>query len=62
MMGHQERNEGLYMKRKDAEKGLESLREVYEETKLREGWYIVVSKIIGGSRKLENKKKKYRMK
>lgn len=54
MMGHQERNEGLYMKRKDAEKGLESLREVYEETKLREGCYIVVSKIIGGSRKLEN--------
>ena len=43
MLGQQASNEQLYMKRKDGGRGLKSLTEVYEETKLPAGCYIFVS-------------------
>ena len=43
LLGQQASNERLYMKRKDAGRGLESLRNVYEETRLRVGCYMFVS-------------------
>ena len=42
-MGRQESDERLYMKRKDGGRGLNSLRENYEETRLRVGCYMFVS-------------------
>ena len=53
MLGRQASDERLYMKRKDGRRGLKSLREVYEETRLRVGCLL---QIIGGLRKLGNKK------
>ena len=43
MLGRQTSDERLYMKRKDGGRGLKSLKEVYEETRLRVGCYIFVS-------------------
>ena len=43
MLVEQTRDEQLYMKRKDRGRGLNSLREVYEETRLRVGCYMFVS-------------------
>ena len=43
LLGQQASNERLYMKRKDSGRGLESLRNVYEETRLRVGCYMFVS-------------------
>ena len=43
MLGGQVTNERLYMKRKDVGRGLKSLREVYEETRLHVGCYMFVS-------------------
>ena len=43
MLGRQASDEQLYMKRKDGGRGLKSLREVYEETRLRVGCYLFVS-------------------
>ena len=43
MLGPQASNERLYMERKDGRRGLKSLREVYEETRLRVGCYMFVS-------------------
>ena len=43
MLGQQASDERLHMKRKDGERGLKSLREVYEETRLRVGCYMFVS-------------------
>ena len=43
MLGRQTSDERLYMKRKDGGRGLKSLKEVYEETRLRVGSYIFVS-------------------
>ena len=43
MLGRQASDERLYMKRKDGGRGLKSLREVYEKTRLRLGCYMFVS-------------------
>ena len=43
MLGRQASDEQLYMKRKDGRRGLKSLREVYEETRLHVGCYLFVS-------------------
>ena len=43
MLGGQVTNERLYMKRKDVGRGLKSLKEVYEETRLHVGCYMFVS-------------------
>ena len=43
MLGRQASEERLYMKRKDGGRGLKSLREVYEETRLRVGCYMFLS-------------------
>ena len=43
MLGRQASNERLYMKRKDGGRGLKSLTEVYEETRLSIGCYVFVS-------------------
>ena len=43
MLRQQASNERLYMKRKDGGRGLKSLREVYEKTRLRVGCYMFVS-------------------
>ena len=43
MLGRQATDERFYMKRKDGRRGLKSLREVYEETRLRVGCFIFVS-------------------
>ena len=43
MLGGQVTNERLCMKRKDVGRGLKSLREVYEETRLHVGCYVFVS-------------------
>ena len=43
MLGRQTSDERLYMKRKDGGRGLKSLREVYEKTRLRLGCYMFVS-------------------
>ena len=42
MLGRQANNEQFYIRRKDAGRGLKSLREVYEETRLRVGCYMLV--------------------
>ena len=43
MLGREASDERLYMKRKNGERGLKSLREVYEQTRLRVGYYMFVS-------------------
>ena len=43
MLGRQASGERLYMKRKDGGRGLKSLRDVYEETRLHVGYYMFVS-------------------
>ena len=43
MLRRQASDEQLYMKRKDGGRGLKSLREVYEETRLRVWCYLFVS-------------------
>ena len=43
VLGQQASDERLYMKRKDGGRGLKSLIEVYEETKLRVGCFMFVS-------------------
>ena len=43
MLGRQASEERLYMKRKDGGRGFKSLREVYEETRLRVGCYMFLS-------------------
>ena len=43
MLGRQASDERLYMKRKDGGRGLKSLRDVYEETRLHVGCYVFVS-------------------
>ena len=43
MLGRQASDERLYMKRKDGGRGLKSLKEVYEEARLRVGCYMFVS-------------------
>ena len=43
MLGQQASDERLHMKRKDGGRGLKSLREVYEETRLPVGCYMFVS-------------------
>ena len=43
MLWRQATDERFYMKRKYEGRGLKSLREVYEETRLREGNYMFVS-------------------
>ena len=42
MLGRQANNEQFYIRRKDAGRGLKSLREVYEEKRLRVGCYMFV--------------------
>ena len=42
MLGQQANNEQFYIRRKDAGRGLKSLKEVYEETRLRVGCYMLV--------------------
>ena len=58
MLGRQASDERLYMKRKNGGRGLKSLREVYEETRLRVGCYMFVSdnRWIKEARKQETKK------
>ena len=56
MLGRQTSDERLYMKIKDKGRGLKSLKEVFDETSLRVGYYMFVSQILGGSRRLGNKK------
>ena len=41
-LGQQASNKPLYMRRKDGGRGLNSLREVYEEKKLCVGWYMSI--------------------
>ena len=43
MLGRQTSGERLYMKRKVGGRGLKSLRDVYEETRLHVGYYMFVS-------------------
>ena len=43
MLGREASDERLYMKRKNGERGLKSLREAYEQTRLRVGYYMFVS-------------------
>ena len=43
MLGQKESDEWLHMKRKDGGGGRKSLREVYEETRLRLGYCMFVS-------------------
>ena len=43
MLGRQASDERLYMKRKDGGRWLKSLKEVYEEIRLRVGYYMFVS-------------------
>ena len=56
MLGRQTSDERLYMKIKDKGRGLKSLKEVFDETSLRVGYYMFVSQILGESRKFGNKK------
>ena len=46
MLGRQSSDERLYMKRSAGGRGLKSLREVYEETRLRVACYMVTSENI----------------
>ena len=43
MLGRQSSDERLYMKRREGDRGLKSLRQVYEETRLRVASYMVMS-------------------
>ena len=43
MLGQQASNEQFCMKGKDEERGLKSLRDIYEEARLRGGCYMYVS-------------------
>ena len=60
MLGRQTSDGQLYMKRKDGGRRLKSLREAYEKQGYMYG-VIRVCQIIGGSRKLENKKQEKRV-
>ena len=56
MLGQQTSDERLHMKIRDKGRRLKSLKEVYDETRLRVGYFMFVSQILGGSRRLGKKK------